>query len=129
MALSAKILNSEATLNAWTETGSVNFIAGEEIRVKFKIWQPDLDIRYVPPSTTVASFFFQKSDGTSLEKVAALDPDDRSIATVDLEEAETEVIIGGSVSFDLDVNGDASKIVKGVAKNVMRLTSVEGCCV
>jgi len=123
MALSADMLNSEATLNVFIEIGSKDFIPGEEIRLVFRFANPDLDLRYIPPATTVAEFTFNKTDGSTFNKTAALTSDDRSIATLDLEEIETEDLSGGNIGFNLDVNGDGSKILKGIIKNGLRRVS------
>lgn len=127
MALSAQILNSGATLNFWIVVSSQDFFPGEEIRLVARLQEPATGLRYIPLATTIATFTFNKSDGTTFDKIASLNADDRSMATMDLEETETTDMIGGSVTFELDVNGDGSKIEKGVILNALRKVSTE-CC-
>lgn len=120
MALTAKILNADATLNFWLVLDSLDFIPGTEVDVKLRIFNPDMQDRYVPPSTTIMTVEFLKSDGTTLSKTMTLNADDRSIASVTLQEAETEDLIGGNLLFTLDLLGDGSKLMKGVISNGLR---------
>jgi hypothetical protein len=63
---------------------------------------------------------FNNADGTTLEKIASLNANDRSIATVTLTELETEEVIGGNLLLELDENGDGSLIRKGVVRNALQ---------
>lgn len=125
MALTAKILNPEASLNFWLVLSSIDFIPGTEVDVKLRIFNPDTQERYVPPSTTIMTVEFLKADGTTLTKTMSLNADDRSIASVTLQEAETVDLIGGNLLFTLDLLGDGSKLMKGIIPNGMRTISTD----
>ena len=90
MALSADILNPEASLNFWIVLESRDFIPGEELLLVFRITNPEVGLRFIPLAGSVVDFTFNNADGTTLTKTAALNVDDRSIATITLQEAETQ---------------------------------------
>ena len=125
MALTADVLNSDATLNLWIVLRSRDFIPGEEIKLVFRLKNPDVDLRFIPPAATIVDFSFLKTDGTSLVKTAALNPDDRSFATLTLQESETLDLIGGAVTFDLDSGGTGTTILKGVIANPLRKVTTD----
>lgn len=125
MALTAKILNPEASLNFWLVLNSIDLIPGTQVDVVLRLFNPDMQDRYVPPATTIMTVEFMKADGTTLTKTLSLNADDRSIASVTLEEADTADLIGGNLLFTLDLLGDGSKLMKGVISNGLRIIDTE----
>lgn len=126
--IKAKVLNSDAVLNNFKEIGSLEFINGEQKTLNIQLFETELNLRYVPPTTCIVTLTFNKSGGTTLSKVAGvLDSGDRSLRTVTLSEIETATVIGGNVQISLDILGDASEIRKGIILNAM-VRIVEGAC-
>jgi hypothetical protein len=118
--LTAKILNSAASLNNFKEIASLEFILGEELNLVFRLQDPQFNLRHVPPVTAIVKVTFNNIDGTTLEKTATeVDSGDRSMQTVNLTELETENILGGNISFQVDVLGDGTEIIKGIIYNAL----------
>lgn len=127
--LSAQILNSDATLNNFNVLDTKNFIPGEEFKLVIRVIDIEKnDLRYVPPATTIATFTFNKNDGTTFTKTANILADDRSIMDMTIEEAESIDLAGGNFSFELDVLGDGTKIVKGQVQNGLSKNLIDGAC-
>lgn len=119
--LTAKILNSQASLNNFKEIGSLEFIIGEEVKLVFRLFDPQFDLRHIPDAAAIVKLTFNKlSDFTTFEKTATvLDSGDRSIQYVTLTDLETADLIGGNVLFEVDVLGDGSQIQKGIIYNAL----------
>lgn len=127
--MTAKVLNSDASLNLWKEISTLEFIPGETVVLKLQIFNPNSGLRYIPPATTIMTVTFNNTDGSTLEKTASLNADDRSLATINLTPAETEELMGGNILFELDELGDGTVIKKGVIQYALsRVTSVGGDC-
>lgn len=124
--LSGKVLNSGATTNNFVEIGSLEFISGEELTVVIRIHDPELDLRYIPPTTNITTFTLNKPDGTDLEKTGTMDTDDRSIIRFTLSETETADLLGGNIKYSLDILGDGTQIKKGVVQNALA-RFIDGC--
>lgn len=124
------VLNSDASLNDFDVLGSLSFIQGEQTRLVIRLKQEQRKdkLRFVPPSTALLTITVQESDGTEADLVASvLDPLDRSIWYVDLQESDTELLIGGNILFSLDILGDGTKIIKGLIQNGLSL-QITGIC-
>lgn len=119
MKLTAKLLNSDATLNSWIEISSVDFIPGEQKKIVLQLFELNEALRYMPNDAATLKLNFNKTDGTTLEKVAAKSfaPDDRSIWNVTLLATETEDLFGGDIVFELTESGAVSK---GLIQNGFR---------
>lgn len=116
--LSGQILNSDATLNNFIVTDSKGFIPGEQFTLIVRLQNDELDLRYVPGVASIITFTFNKTDGTALEKTStALDAGDRSLRSMEITEAESEELLGGNFSFEVDVDGDGQNIRKGIVRN------------
>ena len=113
--LSGAILNSDATLNNFQEIGQLTIFRGEEIKVVVRIKNRQLDLRYIPASGAVVTFTFNTTAGT-LDKIATLEADDRSMASFTLSETETADLLSGDIKFSV-VEGTVTKkglIVDGI---------------
>jgi len=113
--LSGTVLNSDATLNNFQVIDQLEIFRGEEINAQFRIENRQLEIRYIPDVGAVVTFTFNTSSGT-IDKVATLNTDDRSMATVNLSEAETAELLSGDIKFTV-VEGTVTKkglIVDGI---------------
>lgn len=126
MALSAKVISSDATLNSFQFIESAQFIPEENLTIAFQIMQPEKGIRYVPPSTAVITFKFNQTDNTVLEKVMTfVDVLDRSLVKCSFTPAETEVLMAGNVTFEIDVLGDGTNIKLGFIYNALSRQDLE----
>ena len=126
--LSGQVLNSDASLNNFIVTDSKPFIPGEEFDLVIRFINDELDLRYVPPATNIATFTFNKTDGTTFTKIASvLDSGDRSIVKMTISETESADLLGGNIIFELDINGNGSVIKKGVVKNALARFIDAGC--
>lgn len=119
MALSAQILNSDASLNSFRVVGSISFIPGEDISASLRLLDTEENIRYIPPATNITTLKFNKTDGTVLEINPTHLADDRSIMQFSLTQAQTEELVGGVISFELDELGDGTQIKKGFLFNAL----------
>lgn len=127
--IKVKLLNSEASLNDFFYIGAINFIPGENIVVSIQVFDSQRDIRYVPPLAATMTMTFIDKDGNDVVKTAAvIDADDRSMWTVTLSQAESEVLAGQNIVVDLDVNGDATVIYRALLQNVMIRNNLSGDC-
>jgi hypothetical protein len=121
MVLGALILNSDASLNTYFTVASQDFVPGSKCDLVIQLVDLQKNLRYVPPSAATLSMLFNKTDGSSLNKSASLvDSGDRSMWKVTLSELETQDLLSGNFTFALDVNGNATLIIKGMVKNGLR---------
>lgn len=125
--ITAKILNSDALLNNFKEIGSLDFVPGAEVTLVIRLFDTQLSLRHIPPAAAITKIFLNKTDGTILEKTMTPLTDDRSIQSVVLEEAETDVLLGGNFTLEIDVIGDGSKIEKGMVQNGLRKIVIGDC--
>lgn len=126
--LTADVLSTDATLNNFQVIGSLQFIPGEQTKLFIRLTQPQRDnLRFIAPSTTDFTFYLPKKDGTMLELSGTSMVDDRSIWSTVLEEADTEELIGGNITFELDLLGDGTQIEKGWVQNALNLL-ITGAC-
>lgn len=125
--ITAKILNSDATLNNFKEIGSLDFIPGAETKLVIRLQDTQLDLRHIPPATATIKLIFNQTDGSTLEKTTTEFADDRSMQFITLEEAETDLLLGGNFTMEIDVLGDASKIEKGIVSNGLRKIVIGDC--
>lgn len=121
MVLGANLLNSDASLNSFFTIGSLDFVPGSGATLVIQLEDLQKDIRFVPPIAATLSISINQTDGTVVNKAAAvLDPGDRSIWVLQLSSSDTLDILSGNFMFTLDVNGDASLIVQGQVQNGLR---------
>lgn len=92
--LTLQILNNEAVLNAFFISSNKSFVSGEDVKILMRIYNPNLNIRYIPISGASISVELLKSDNTVLTKIASFPfPDDRSIIQLDITALESVDII------------------------------------
>lgn len=90
-----QIINSNAQLNNFFQTGSAQFSPGIPLKINMRLFQRELNLRYVPTAGATYSMEFKLSDQTTITKVPVeIDPLDRSLITVSLTAAETQTLIG-----------------------------------
>lgn len=127
--ISAKLLNSDATLNDFTFVGEIAFFPGENVRISLQIQLTEKKIRYIPPVAATLTLTFLDKEGEEIVKTAAvINADDRSMWVVVLSQAESEVLQGQNIVGTLDVNGDASVVYKFLMANVIQRTNLAGDC-
>ena len=116
----ARILNNSATLNYFQEMSAAEFVPGENLTLIFRLHQPDINLRYIPNSSAIVTFTFNLSDGTTLDVVGVPNSDDRSIMTISISAANSALLLGGNVPFEIDMTGDGSNIKKGLIQNALQ---------
>lgn len=127
--LKAKLINSEATLNNFFHVGTVEFIPGENVTICLQISLAEKGIRYIPPVAAEMTLTLLDKDGVEIVKTASvIDADDRSMWTISLSQAESEVLQGQNIEGELDVNGDGTLIHKFLLTNVVQRINLSGDC-
>lgn len=124
---SAKVLDSTATLNNFREIGSTSFVPGSQFTVVLRLHNTQLDLRHIPPATAQVTIFLNKTDNTAESIAASILSDDRSILSFEVSEALSSELLGGSISFEIDVLGDGTNIQKGIVHGALAKI-VEGSC-
>lgn len=127
--LKIKLINSEASLNDYFHIESIEFVPGEDVTVAFQLFDAQRNIRYVPPSAAELTVTLINTTGDEFNKTAAIiDAADRSMWKFSLTQVESETLAGQNIEFSLDVNGDATKILKAVIDNVLIRKNLSGDC-
>ena len=127
--LEARLLNSEASLNNFKELASVSYVPGEVVKVAFRLFDPQLEIRFVPLASSTVNITIIKTDGTNLVKAASLiSADDRSMWTFTLSATESTEIAGSNIQVDLDNGGGGTDIRKTVIQNALIKQTISGDC-
>jgi len=104
------IVSKNPTLNAFTLSKNFQFASGEDVKVTMRLFQSDLNIRYVPGASAVITVPLKKSDGTTLTKTCAFTfADDRSIIEFTLSAAESATVISQNLVANI-VEGGQTKI-------------------
>lgn len=113
--LLGKMINNAASLNDFRSIGSVCYVLGDKVTMNFQLFDEQLKLRYVPPSTAIITVTFNNMDGTTFTQVGSfIDPLDQSLITVPLTAIQTAQLLGGNVTFTVDVLGDATQILRGM---------------
>jgi hypothetical protein len=119
--LSGKVLNTAATLNNFKEVKGQDFMLNDAFTLVFRIIDPQLGDRYIPPSTAIITLIFSNFDTTSFVEVATpVDVNDRSMQSVSLATTDTAQLYGGNIPFTVDLLGDGTHILYGVIPNALR---------
>lgn len=117
MVLSAIVINPDATLNNFVPDpeGSVQFIPAGTVQFALQLMDPTKGIRYVPPSTAIITFTFNNADFTSFMQTSSfIDAGDRSLISISLSSMQTSNMIGGNLTFVVDVLGDGTELINGI---------------
>lgn len=124
--LTLRVLNSDASLNAFTYSSSASFMKGEDVTLLLMLWQPDKAIRYIPDSGAVITCDFMKSDGTVLTKTATQPfADDRSIIQFALSAVETATLISQNLVVKVVEGSETQFAVLQFGFQLVTLT--QGC--
>lgn len=106
--LTGVILASNSTLNNFTELDGLSIIRGSEVNLQLRLQDADTEHRYIPDAAAVITITL--NDGsTGLEKTMTMNADDRSMLSVTLTEAETELILSGDIKITVDESGVTKK--------------------
>lgn len=90
-------------------------MVGDSITLNFQLFDQQQGIRFVPPSTAIVKVTFNNQDGTTLVKTGTfIDALDQSLISVDLLSADTAQLLGGNLTFTVDLLGDGTEIINGV---------------
>lgn len=105
-----KLLNEQAALNNFSYVETKKYSPGIEVKIKVQLHDDETTHRLMPGETAVLNAVFQKSDGTELTvPCTKLFPDDdRSMWQCILSAANTLLVVGSNIRFDLDFNGSAT---------------------
>lgn len=125
--LSGKILNSNASLNDFKEVRGVDFSINDSFSLVFRIIDPELEDRFVPPDTAIVTITFNNFDGTTFTKSGpvsgigsiAIDPGDKSMIKVSLAPSDTSQMFGGNLTYTIDLLGDQTEILYGILYNAL----------
>lgn len=126
--LTADVLNQDALLNNFEVIGNLQFISGEEFELFIRIKQPQRGgLRYVAPDTATMTVYLPNKDGTMLEITMDHMPGDFSIWSGPVTSDQSEALASGNFTFELDLLGDESEIVKGWVQNGLSLVVTGDC--
>lgn len=129
MTFTGKMLNSTASLNSFSEVGSVDFIPDSDLTLVFQIFNPEAGIRYVPAAAAVVTVTFPTIDDSIDLPGAFIDQGDRSLIKVEITADQSVDLTGGNITFTIDELGDGTKISKGYIQSALRrITTGEPCC-
>lgn len=127
--LTTKLINSEATLNSFFEISNVQYVAGENLTVSFRLHDRQRDIRYIPnAAATVNVSYVDTSNATISVAASQIDADDRSMWTVSFTQAQTLVIATNSLQVSVDELGDTTDISLTILENVLVKNTLTGTC-
>lgn len=107
MVLSLDIISDNPQLNTFSAKKNYVFASGETVTVVMRLWQSDLNIRYIPDAGATISVDLKKSDNTILTKTCS-NPfaDDRSIIQFSLSAAESAEVIGQNLVVKVTEGSD-----------------------
>lgn len=126
--IKSKLLNSQAELNSFFELASIDYTPGQDLRIVFRIFNAQTDIRWVldAADTVVVTFL----DGTSTEvdiTATALDVGDLSMYYIDLTPTQTTDLNLGNMQVEVTIAAD-SKVYKTVAYGAFTKNIISGDC-
>jgi hypothetical protein len=126
--LTGQLLNSQATINQYTEISNVSFVPGSSVTVILQMIQDQLNIRYFEDNANATiEFTFPGSNGNDVVKAGTFPFNDRSIIKCVLDSTDTENLQGGNFTFKIDVNGDGTQILQGFVNNGLTRQLVGAC--
>lgn len=137
--LTIKLVNEQITLNNFHYVEVKEYIPNSPFSLKVQIGDSETKQRLIPATTAKLNAVFQKSDGTELTVPATMifSPDDRSMWKVDVSAANSLLIVGSNVRFDLDFNGsaaappiltDSTDLRVGMAYSILSKITFDGEC-
>lgn len=127
--LTARILNSEATLNDFFPLSSQTYVPGENVTVVIQLMQAQRGIRYVPPAGAVTTITLKNADETDFSVTASLvDASDRSMLRFVLTQAQSLALGSSNILIEVDLAGDGVTVYLAVIGNALIRTSITGDC-
>lgn len=125
MILKLDAISSDATLNNFSEIGSIKFVAGQSVKINLRIMQLERELRYVPEASATFSLGLKKSDNTTLTvPMNFLDAGDRSLLTVELTALQTTDLISQNITVTVT---ESSEVSLAVLQNGLQNTKLNGC--
>lgn len=125
MILKLQMLNEDATLNAFHDIGSAQFVPNQSVKLVMRLLQTQRNLRYIPDAAATFSMDFLLSDDTVLTKVPTfLDAADRSLITVTLTALETALLIGQNLLVEVTEPGGVSS---ASLQSALQNASAETC--
>ena len=123
-----KVLNTNATTNQYTFISSNTYYPGTKVRTWVQIFDDQLNLRFIPPTTNVVTVYVNKKDGTQLAITATINADDRSMFYFDIIATDSDDIYGGNFTFKMDILGTGTDLQWGLVKNgLSTLIDTEDC--
>ena len=124
--LTLDIVSKNPQLNSFSLSKSQMFASGETVKVIMRLFQPDLQIRYIPSAAAVITIDLKKSDGTVLAKTCSFTfADDRSIIEFSLSAIESASVIGQNLIVKIV---DGSDTQMAVLQYGLSKTITDGSC-
>ena len=113
--LIGKMINNAASLNNFHNIGSVDYVLGDAVTFNFQLFDPQMKMRYVAPSTAIVKVTLNNMDGSSFIVTGSfLDALDQSLITVSIPSTSTGELLDGNLVFTVDVLGDGTQILRGI---------------
>jgi len=104
--------SSKITLRLLNEVNSINqyidnfeFFAGEDRILKFQLWHEANDAAYTITDTDTVNVILKQKNGFNLTKLAVIDSLNKSILSVNLSKAETEMLISHDILAEIIESG------------------------
>ncbi|RLG45228.1 MAG: hypothetical protein DRN81_02290 [Thermoproteota archaeon] len=126
--LTAKVLNSSASINSYFKIGDLEVIPGEQIKLVLQLENKQHDLRYIVENLAgTVAVSIPNGDSSYLVKDMTAFTLDRSIWWVELSEAETADLYGGNITFQVDELGDGTVLTRGWLESAIVTVLTGGC--
>lgn len=126
MFLTGKIINPDATLNNFVyQDQGVEFLPSSSVVIALQLFDPAKKMRYIPPSTAVITFTFNNADFTTFTQESSfINTQDCSLLLINLSTTQTAYMVGGNLTFTVDVYGNGSLIYNGLIQDALQFVDV-----
>lgn len=126
--LTGKLLTSNSSLNDFRYLFNVHFMVGSSFTFAFRLFNQQLNERFVPPVDSIINVTFSTADGPLVKQAEFIDLDDRSMLYIDISTEESEILLGGNVSFEVLMAGQAEDTRKGWIQAALSKVTIDGSC-
>ena len=127
--ITAKLINSEASLNSFFQLSSVNYSPNENLTVAFRLYNEQTDLRHIPNVAATINVVHLNTSNAEVTVAASLvDADDRSLWKVTYTQAQTAIMANSNLRLEIDTLGDTTVIYVAVLKNVLKRQILSGDC-